>query len=141
MPRTIVGTSVLDSSLFFPSGTRLLFQQLTPPTGWTKDTSAAANEAILRLNNTNTPAQFGYGGSTAFSAFNGQTATGAYTLTSTDLPAHTHTASGSVSIPYASNGSIPAGSQTYLNTTSGTMTSPTFNITTGSTGGLSLIHI
>ena len=69
------------------SGTRLGFQQTAAPTGWTKDTTAAINDSILRLvTGSVTPS----GGSVAFSTWNGQTATGAYTLLTADMPAHTH---------------------------------------------------
>lgn len=42
-------TGKIDPSLFdsFPSGTRLLFQQIAPPTGWTRDTAAAFVDAIM----------------------------------------------------------------------------------------------
>ena len=69
----------------FPSGTRMPFNQTSAPTGWTKDTSF--NDALMRV----VSGAVGSGGSTAFSTFNGQTATSAYTLTIADIPAHTHT--------------------------------------------------
>lgn len=71
----------------FVAGTRLGFQQTAAPTGWTKDTTAAINDSILRFV-TGTASS---GGSTAFSTFNAQTATSAYTLATTDIPSHTHT--------------------------------------------------
>ncbi|HAF44715.1 MAG TPA: hypothetical protein DCK83_07195 [Gallionellaceae bacterium] len=70
----------------FAAGTRMTFQQTTAPTGWTKDTTAALNDSIMRIV---TGAVVG-GGSTAFSTFNGQTATAAYTLTTSNIPAHAH---------------------------------------------------
>ena len=70
----------------FPAGTRLAFQQTSAPTGWTKDTTAAINDAILRL----VTGSVSSGGSTAFSTFNGQTATGATTLAESQIPSHTH---------------------------------------------------
>jgi len=70
----------------FATGTRMTFQQTTAPTGWTKDTTAARNDSIMRIV---TGAVVG-GGSTAFSSFNGQTSTASYTLTSSDLPPHAH---------------------------------------------------
>jgi hypothetical protein len=69
-----------------PTGTRLPFQQTTVPTGWTKDTTAALNDCIMRI----VTGTAGSGGTQAFSTFNGLTATGAYTLTTTDIPSHTH---------------------------------------------------
>jgi hypothetical protein len=72
----------------FASGTRIGFQQTAAPTGWTKDTTAAINDSILRfVTGSVTPS----GGSLAFSTWNAQTATGGYTLQIADIPAHTHT--------------------------------------------------
>jgi hypothetical protein len=48
----------------FPSGTRMPFQQTAAPTGWTKDTNAAYNDAAIR----STTGTVGTGGSTAFSS-------------------------------------------------------------------------
>lgn len=70
----------------FDAGTRLAFQQTSAPTGWTKDTTAAINDSILRL----VTGSVSSGGSTAFSTFNGQTTTGATTLSTTQIPSHTH---------------------------------------------------
>lgn len=70
----------------FPSGTRMAFQQTSAPTGWTKDTTAAINDAILRL----VTGSASSGGSTAFSTWNAQTATGATTLSTAQIPSHTH---------------------------------------------------
>lgn len=75
------------SSLGFPSGTRMSFNQTTAPTGWTKDTTAALNDSIMRI----VTGTVGSGGSTAFSTFNGQSSVGATTLTIAQMPAHTHT--------------------------------------------------
>jgi hypothetical protein len=71
----------------FDAGTRLAFQQTAAPTGWTKDTTTAnLNDSMMRIiTGTNTP-----GGSTAFSTWNAGTATGAFTLTTSELPSHTH---------------------------------------------------
>lgn len=70
----------------FTAGTRLGFQQTSAPTGWTKDTTAAINDSILRL----VTGSVTSGGSTAFSTFNGQTTVGATTLSTTQIPAHSH---------------------------------------------------
>lgn len=72
----------------FASGTRMSFQQTAAPTGWTKDTTAAINDSILRFV---TGSVAPSGGSVAFSTWNAQTATGGYTLQIADIPAHTHT--------------------------------------------------
>lgn len=47
--RTDSATGKIDPSLFdsFPTGTRLLFQQITPPSGWTRDTASAFVDAIM----------------------------------------------------------------------------------------------
>lgn len=71
----------------FPAGTRMSFQQTSAPTGWTKDTTAAINDSILRL----VTGSVTSGGSTAFSTFNGQTAVGATTLAESQMPSHNHT--------------------------------------------------
>lgn len=71
----------------FASGTRTLFQQTAAPTGWTKDTNATYNDKALRL----TTGTVGTGGSNSFTAamvnsFN----SGATTLTTSQIPSHTH---------------------------------------------------
>lgn len=71
-----------------PAGTRMLFQQTTAPTGFTKDTTAAINDSMLRLV-TGTASS---GGTTAFSTWSAVTATGATTLSTAQIPSHTHTA-------------------------------------------------
>jgi hypothetical protein len=70
----------------FPSGTRMSFQQTSAPTGWTKDTTAAINDSILRL----VTGSVTSGGSTAFSTWNAQTATGSTTLSISQIPSHNH---------------------------------------------------
>jgi hypothetical protein len=70
----------------FPSGTRMSFQQTSAPTGWTKDTTAAINDAILRL----VTGTVTTGGTTGFSTWNAQTATGATTLSTAQIPSHIH---------------------------------------------------
>ena len=70
----------------FDVGTRLAFQQTAAPTGWTKDTTTAINDSMLRLV-TGTASS---GGTTAFSTWSAGTATGAYTLATADIPSHTH---------------------------------------------------
>ena len=70
----------------FPAGTRMAFQQTSAPTGWTKDTTAAINDSILRL----VTGSVTSGGTTAFSTWNAQTATGATTLSLSQIPSHNH---------------------------------------------------
>lgn len=74
--------SFIARSTGFPSTTRMAFNQTSAPTGWTKDTTAALNDSIMRI----VVGTVGSGGATAFSTFNGQAATGAYTLTTSDIP-------------------------------------------------------
>jgi len=108
------GTAWVSSAPGFPSGTRMSFNQTSAPTGWTKDTTAAINDAILRL----VTGSVSSGGSVAFSTWNSSGTTGAYTLATTDIPAHTHTIarqgglSGGSGFDYVSNqnGTIASGS-------------------------------
>jgi hypothetical protein len=66
----------------FARGTTMLFVQSAAPFGWTRVTTN--DDALLRIVGTAAP---GSGGSNGFVAtFNSQSATGAFTLTSTQLP-------------------------------------------------------
>jgi hypothetical protein len=73
----------------FPSGTVMLFAQTAAPTGWTKSTTH--NDKALRV----VSGSASSGGSVAFTtAFASQAVSGtvgATTLTSSQIPAHTHT--------------------------------------------------
>ena len=71
----------------FDAGTRMSFQQTAAPTGWTKDTTVALNDSMMRIV-TGTASS---GGSTAFSTFNSGSATGATTLSTAQIPSHSHT--------------------------------------------------
>lgn len=84
----------------FPSGTKMPFYQTTAPTGWTKLTDAALNDAVLRIV---TGAAGVTGGSTAFSTFNAQTAVGSTTLSAAQMPSHAH------SVGAVTNGGSGAG--------------------------------
>ena len=74
----------------FASGTRMLFQQTTAPTGWTKDTSR--NNRALRIVSGNV----GDGGGNSFTGvLNSTVTTGGgivqnHTLTSSQIPSHYH---------------------------------------------------
>jgi hypothetical protein len=123
----------------FPSGTRMSFQQTAAPTGWTKDTTAAINESALRF----VTGTVGTGGSVNFTtAFASQTpagsvavtavsgTAGATTLTTPQIPSHTHTFGGGTG-PYTPIGT-PA--TNVGGTNQGSTTSST-TWTTASTGG------
>ena len=89
------------STQAFPSGTRMSFQQTAAPTGWTKDTTAGIDNSAMRL----VTGSVVNGGSVNFTtAFASQTPTGsvsitsvtgtagATTLTTPQIPSHSHTA-------------------------------------------------
>ncbi len=72
----------------FAAGTVMLFQQTSAPTGWTKSTTH--NDKALRI----VSGTVGSGGATAFtSVFGSSKTTGSHTLTTAEIPAHTHTIS------------------------------------------------
>lgn len=87
---TITGTATMSGRYVdaFPSGTKMLFVQTTAPTGWTKVTSY--NDYALRI----VTGTAGTGGSIAFSttfASGAITASiGSTTLTSDQMPSHSH---------------------------------------------------
>jgi hypothetical protein len=111
----------------FPSGTKMSFYQTAAPTGWTKDTTAALNDAILRIV---TGSAGVTGGSVAFSTWAAVSATSAYTLTTSDIPSHTHTFTGGLA-PYN-----PAGTPgTTIGGTGSSSTNPSITFTVSSTGG------
>jgi hypothetical protein len=85
----------------FPAGTRMSFQQTAAPTGWTKDTTAGLDNSAMRI----VTGSVVNGGSVNFTtAFASQTPTGsvsittvsgsagATTLTTPQIPSHTHSA-------------------------------------------------
>lgn len=86
-----------NSSGDFETGTRILFQQTTAPTGWTKDTSQ--NDKALRVVSGTT----GTGGSTPFSTTFSSRGTGFTALLEANLPAHTHTVSGTTGVQTANH--------------------------------------
>ena len=92
----------------FPSGTVLLFYQSAAPTGWTQVTTAGLDDSALRIT---TSTGGSTGGTTAFSTvFANQTPTitvGSTTLSSAQIPSHTHTCgpvSGGTYFAYGSSG-------------------------------------
>ena len=108
---------------FFASGTRMLFQQETAPTGWTIDTTL--NDAGLRLVDGSTQTfetTASPGGSVAFSTVFGRTATDGHTLTwdQSGHRSHTHTYTPNVAtIGPAGGGFIAGYGHGGSNTTSG----------------------
>jgi len=93
----------------FPSGTRLSFQQTAAPTGWTKDTTAGLNNSSMRI----VTGSVVNGGSVDFTtAFASQTpsgsvtissvsgSAGATTLTTPQIPSHSHSGSWNSQPPY-----------------------------------------
>ena len=110
----------------FASGTLMLFQQTSAPTGWTKQTTHN-NKALRVVSGTASS-----GGTTAFTTvFANQTPTittsglsaGATTLTTSQIPSHTHDITF-----YKNNGST--GNNPY-----GSLSSTALTVTTTSTGG------
>jgi hypothetical protein len=88
------------STKAFPTGTRMSFQQTAAPTGWTKDTTAGLNNSAMRI----VTGSVVNGGTVDFTtAFASQTpagsvsitsvtgSAGATTLTTPQIPSHTHT--------------------------------------------------
>lgn len=75
----------------FASGTRMPFNQTTAPVGWTKDTTAALNDSLMRIV---TGSVTGGGANNFAATVNTQTATASHTLTTAQIPAHTHVATG-----------------------------------------------
>lgn len=68
-----------------PSGTKQLFVQTAAPTGWTKDTTHN-NKALRVVSGT-----AGSGGSDGFTTtFGSGKTTGSHTLTTSQMPSHTH---------------------------------------------------
>jgi hypothetical protein len=118
------GTSwVSQAAAAFDSGTRIGFQQTAAPTGWTKDTTAGLDNSAMRI----VTGSVVNGGSVNFTtAFASQTPTGsvsitsvtgsagATTLTTPQIPSHSHTYGYGISInpayTVARGGSVPSGS-------------------------------
>jgi hypothetical protein len=144
---TVTATTFSGAWANIPAGTVMLFVQTSAPTGWTKST--AHNDKALRV----VSGSASSGGSVAFTtAFASQAVTGtvaSYTLTTADIPSHSHSATstdsghthnydkagsnnGSYQAAAVSPNAVGSLTQTATATTSGTA-----NITTtiGNTGG------
>lgn len=110
----------------FPSGTRMLFQQTSAPTGWTKD-ATQDNKALRVISGT-----VGSGGTLSFtSAFSGARSIsgniGNTALTEAQLPAHTH---GTGNLSTSNSGNHTHNSGNYFTSTSGNHTHGDGNLTT-----------
>jgi hypothetical protein len=141
---------VSQAAAAFDSGTVMLFAQTTAPTGWTKNTSTGDNSALRVVTGTAST-----GGSVAFTtAFTSQTPTintsglsaGATTLSTAQIPSHTHSVQciGPYSGPAAgvrgasagtggdSTGVVTSGAQggggSHTHTVSGSATSSAINL-------------
>jgi hypothetical protein len=124
----------------FASGTKMLFQQTAAPTGWTKDTSHN-NKALRVVSGT-----VGTGGTRSFTgSFQSHTpagtisnsvsgSTASHTLTTSQIPAHGHSITGTYTIDNGSGGggSFPHGS---ARSTPGVSISNFLNISASNTGG------
>jgi hypothetical protein len=90
---TITGTATMSGRNVdaFPSGTKMLFQQTSAPTGWTKDTTHD-NKALRVVSGT-----AGSGGTRSFTAAFASQNVGSTSLTEANLPAHTHSFSATTS--------------------------------------------
>lgn len=85
------GKAVVESpeTSEFAAGTRMVFNQTTAPTGWTKDSAATHNNASLR----STTGTVGTGGNDNFTTvFGTGKSTSSHTLTESQIPGHTHAA-------------------------------------------------
>lgn len=85
------GATTMDwatvSTQAFPSGTLMLFQQTSAPTGWTKQTSH--DNAAIRIVSGSTSS----GGTANFNTvFSSSSTTDGHTLTTNEMPSHNHSA-------------------------------------------------
>lgn len=111
---SIVGSTAADP---IPVGTVMLFYQNAAPTGWT--ISAALNDYALKIVSS---AGGVTSGSVAYSTLFARTATDSHTLTTDEIPSHTHSwgTSNPLNATSGASGSASGGGTTY---------------TTGATGG------
>lgn len=79
--------AALGVAAAFPTGTRMLFQQTSAPTGWTKDTSATYHDSALRI----VTGAVSTGGADAFTAtFGTSKSTAGHAITVAQMPSHAH---------------------------------------------------
>lgn len=86
-----------------PAGTAMVFYQASAPAGWT---SVALNDRALRVVSAGGTGGTG-GGTNAFSTVMAQTTVGNHTLTTTEMPSHTHGFTASVTNSGAITGVCP----------------------------------
>lgn len=99
-----------------PSGTVMVFYQASAPTGWT---AVALNDRALRVVSAGGTGGTG-GGSNAFSTVFAQTVVGTHTLSTAEMPSHTHTLNGTVTnVPGSGLGNACGNDQIGLGGTSG----------------------
>lgn len=111
-----------DDLLTGEPGTIALFQQTAAPIGWTKNTTHN-NKALRVVSGT-----AGSGGATAFTTvFGASLTTASHTLSTGEIPAHTHTQRHNITGSGELNIEKSAGNEN--------ATLETFTLTTGSTGG------
>lgn len=91
MALTKVTQSVLDYQPF-SSGTVMLFQQTSAPTGWTKQTTH--NDKALRVVSGSTSSGGSVGFTTAFASQSVSGTVGSTTLSTSQMPSHSHTHDG-----------------------------------------------
>lgn len=98
------------------SGVRMLFQNSSAPTGWTKETNAAYNNVSMRL----VTGSVSNGGADDFTTvFGASKTTASHTLTTAQIPSHNH----------------PGGTGSSANSISTTISAGTGISNTGLTGG------
>ena len=145
---TLTATTFTGAWTNLPAGTVMLFVQTAAPTGWTKSTTH--NDKALRV----VSGAASSGGSVAFtSAFASQAVTGtnaSYTLTTADIPSHSHTATvtdpghthgsgnptaGFLSTNGGGNNFSGAGGGVYINITTTASNTTGITVANSSTGG------
>lgn len=128
MALTKVTESVLDYRPF-SSGTVMLFQQSSAPTGWTKVTTH--NDKALRVVSGSTST----GGSVAFSsAFASQAVSGSVgntTLSTDQMPSHTHLTPNSALYNIGYDGPLDGAGSDHASASDGYVTDRTSNATGG----------
>lgn len=150
--RIIANVDLSGLSAQFPSGTLTLFVQAAAPTGWTISTTY--NDRALRVVSSSPSS----GGSVPFSTLFARTAVDSHVLTTTEIPAHTHTFSattgsnnvghthsysGTTGTESADHQHTTANGQSFITTGSGFAqigTGATATGTTGFTSGVTATH-